>query len=166
MDFRPTQLTFMLTNGCNSRCRHCITNSGGRDSDELELSKLGEVIANIDVDIFIDLTGGEPFTEEKKIEAMVSAKGGSVNAINTNGFWGETERSAKSHLAWLYEDLGFAGMLILSTGEFHEEFVSLDSIRNILTGFSQIIGKSISKFVPNLGVDQSRADGGRADSVP
>lgn len=86
----------------------------------------------------IAITGGEPFLNENLVFDIIHAvhlSGKRVTCI-TNGFWGASYEIAREKIQTLYQ-LGLDALSI-SYDEFHEEFIPIERIKNILLAVVQI----------------------------
>jgi hypothetical protein len=122
-----------LTKKCNIRCRHCILDAQETHNMELgwpvikRLIKEAAVLGDIKE---IGFVGGEPFLE---LDTLINAVNlckmlGMKASVVTNGSWAFSEEKAKKIL----EKLRGLTTLCVSTDTFHQEFVSIDRIRNVI----------------------------------
>jgi MoaA/NifB/PqqE/SkfB family radical SAM enzyme len=134
-----SQLGIILTGKCNIRCRHCMYNCQPDTKMELgwlvieRLIKEASAIENITQ---IHFTGGEPFLElDTLFKAVNLCKllGLKVSVV-TNGYWAVSVNVAKQIL----EKLDGLTLLEVSTDSFHQEFVSIDRIRNVILACNEL----------------------------
>jgi len=82
----------------------------------------------------VHLTGGEPFLYwDHLIDILEMAQQhdlGSVDMVETNGFWAESDRIISDRLH-LLDRLGL-GRLKISCDPFHQEFVDINSVRRLV----------------------------------
>jgi hypothetical protein len=90
----------------------------------------------------IHLTGGEPFLHWEHLTAILKAALqdglGSVDMIETNGFWATDEGLVRDRLN-LLEGLGL-GRLKISCDPFHQEFVPIERVRRLALAAQEILG--------------------------
>jgi hypothetical protein len=148
-------LLFQLSYQCNIRCAHCCYSCGPSVSDMHEfLAKLSlapgtpstipalsnndvisalEQAAELGIFSHVSFTGGETTLNRRLLlEALPRAKAlGLHTRIVTNGSFARTPTSASR----LLTELRSAGLdfLYVSCGDYHREFVPIDSLRNCLT---------------------------------
>jgi hypothetical protein len=123
-------LSIYLTNRCNLLCRHCGTNSGPSETSYLRLDD--DAIANlrhaIDVNGIraLHVSGGEPFLRRADLQRLsaLAQETGILLAINTNGYWGISIKSAVKLLQ------GMPGVteIILSTDVYHAEQLGTEKV--------------------------------------
>ncbi|RFP08142.1 MULTISPECIES: radical SAM protein [unclassified Duganella] len=119
-------LNIYLTNQCNLQCRHCATNSGPLETSFLNVDQ--EAVAAMRLAITrnhiegMHISGGEPFLRRGDLRnlAALARETGILMAINSNGFWGTSVPAAVS----LLDSMKGITELILSTDEYHAEFLS------------------------------------------
>jgi MoaA/NifB/PqqE/SkfB family radical SAM enzyme len=190
---KKVHVAFEISRRCNSRCRHCVADSGPSHRDIIPIGTAHRIIDQIALgDIFyrhVTLTGGEPLLFLNRVREVISygKTKGVQTSIVTNGFWGRTLDDAKRVL----EFVGPVRYIEISTDMFHQEFVSLDnvincaraciekgvnvSIRGLHFGFNDIMKKRaedrLSKILrPLLGqkvriVSSELSVGGRAQDI-
>lgn len=129
-----SSLTFIYTNKCNSQCPHCCLDCGPDKQDKMSPEFLKNILRSLpDLNIpEFCISGGEPLLYLEEIEdIMALAKSLGLNSqLGTNGFWGVTYDKSYAIL----ERLHSSGLkvLLLSTDKYHQEFVSVDNIYNIV----------------------------------
>ncbi|NIM16450.1 MAG: radical SAM protein [Candidatus Aminicenantes bacterium] len=133
-------LTFLYTNTCNAQCSHCCLSCGPDKNDKLSPEFLIENLSSfpgLNIGEFC-ITGGEPFLFLEEIEEILSFANslGLKSYIGTNGFWGVSYSKAYNVLRKLY--LSGLKVLLLSTDKYHQEFVSVDKIYNIVRAAEDI----------------------------
>lgn len=89
----PFMMALAITNKCNLRCEHCISNSGNEVEDSLTLEEIKQILdqaADMQVP-FVGFTGGEPFCRddfyeilcyavEKKFKIIITSNGTLITA--------------------------------------------------------------------------------------
>lgn len=84
----PVNVTWEITNRCNLSCIHCLSDSGPRQNDKLNLGQCRRVIDELAAEkVFqINFGGGEPFTREDFLPILEYCHSkGLVTCISTNG---------------------------------------------------------------------------------
>ncbi len=85
----PVGVIWELTRGCNLKCKHCFSNSGRPEAEELTTE---EVKAAIDLFadqkvFYINFTGGEPLLRSDLFEILQYASSKKISIdLSTNGF--------------------------------------------------------------------------------
>jgi organic radical activating enzyme len=132
-----SEFGIILTEKCNIKCKHCIFNCHPDTKTELNWLVIERIIKEAAATksiTNINFTGGEPFLE---LDTLVNAVNlcntlGLKSSVVTNGFWAVSENVAKHIL----KKLNGLVVLNVSTDSFHQEFISIDRIRNvILSGY-------------------------------
>lgn len=126
-------LGLYITNKCNIKCTHCCVSSGPSETSLLEINKIISEIPKLVRTGRIKalhVSGGEPMLKQKEIQQI--AKAGLIAkipvAINTNGYWGSSKERATS----LLNSIPGITQLIISTDEYHINFLPLESIKNAI----------------------------------
>jgi hypothetical protein len=128
---RPHELfSIYLTNRCNLQCRHCGTNSGPSERSFLDLD--GATMSALRTAIRdgairgLHVSGGEPFLRRDDLRklAELAREAGILLGINTNGFWGTSLAAGVA----LLESMDGITELLLSTDEYHAEFLSPEKL--------------------------------------
>lgn len=82
----PLIMALAITNKCNLRCVHCISNSGQEINDCLSFEKIKQILdqaAELKVPYF-GFTGGEPFCREDFYDILNYASGKGFKIIITS----------------------------------------------------------------------------------
>ena len=149
----PDKLAFILTDKCTAECDICCFSCSPQNSTFQSLNMIKSLIiegAKRKSISTVGFSGGEPFLAYKEmLEATHLAHQLGLSVICTsNGFWGANKESAKAKLIELKE----AGLskLSLSCDLFHQQYVPIDSLKNILTICNELdipadIGSVITK---------------------
>ena len=124
------RLELIITERCNSRCRHCCfrtSPNGGDMPGEDAVRWIGEAASLGSLDSLL-LFGGEPMLAPRVVLAAIEA-GARIPRIDmiTNAFWARTEESARH---WI-ERLSGSGLrrIVLSVDAFHAEYVPVGCVR-------------------------------------
>lgn len=129
-----SDLCVILTEKCNIRCRHCISDCSPSRIGNLDMGILESVIqqaAELSFISVIGFSGGEPFIDIPRLETAVALcrEHELVPTVTTNGFWASSVTAAKEVLKKMEGLI----QLCLSTDEFHQEFIPVDRIANAIT---------------------------------
>lgn len=134
-------ITVNITSKCNAQCKHCCFSCSPNSKDELSEEEIWKVVnyGINDKDINeIAISGGEPFLYEELILSIVKAvsKSKKIATCITNGFWATSYDVAREKL----ENFSSAGLrfLTISFDEFHNEYVDIEKIRNIVEASYQL----------------------------
>ncbi|HAU87748.1 MAG TPA: hypothetical protein DCW90_20355 [Lachnospiraceae bacterium] len=124
-----------LCKKCNAECSMCCISATPKSEEKLELclvKKYLDDVENIESISTIGITGGEVFLfydELKELILYIREKGKFATVV-TNGFWATDYIHTFSRL----QDLKQCGLngITISYDTFHEEYVSVEKVRNIL----------------------------------
>lgn len=128
-------LSINITSKCNAKCKHCCFSCSPWSNVELSESEIWNAvnygIENKEIRE-IAITGGEPFLYENLVFDIIKkiSDNGKIVTCITNGFWGKDKLIAKEKLKKL-SNLGLK-FLTISCDEFHNEYIDIDCINNIL----------------------------------
>jgi MoaA/NifB/PqqE/SkfB family radical SAM enzyme len=133
-------VTFIYTNKCNAQCSHCCLNCGPDKNDKFSPELVKDILIsmqNRDISQFF-ISGGEPFLFLEEIEEILSFahSRGLKPIIGSNGFWGVSYEKSYNILSKLY--LSGLRLLLLSTDQYHQAFVGVDKIVNIVKAAEDI----------------------------
>lgn len=124
-----------ITRQCTAQCEMCCFECGPDKKEELDKELIFRIIdeaAEIEEIKKIGFTGGEATLRDKVlIEGIERTKLRGMEAtLTSNGFWGKEPENARS---WM-KRLKAAGLdlLTLSLDEYHQKYIPLGSIRNII----------------------------------
>ncbi len=136
----------LLTYKCNCACEFCYYNCSPEQAGLMPVeTAIGawqslRILAGTRTKIHI--TGGEPFLYwDHLLEVLRAGKNeklGTLDLIETNGFWATTEKVAAQRLKRLNE-LGM-DRLKISTDPFHQEYVDIEPVRRLAQIASDILG--------------------------
>lgn len=129
----------VITQRCNIHCRHCICDCNEKSDSELSRSDISGIIkqaALIRQIKSVVFTGGEPFLVSDKLTHGVSlcSECGIETAVMTNGFWAADVEEAIRRLG----KLSGLTAICVSTDIFHQEFVPIQRIRNIILACNEL----------------------------
>lgn len=149
-----SSITVNISGKCNAKCRHCCFSCSPTNKNSLCEKEIWDIvnygISKNDISE-ISISGGEPFLYEDFIYEIVKdiAKNDKISTCITNGFWATNYDKAYSKLKKFNE----AGLkyLTVSFDDFHNEFISINNIRNILLASYQLN----MKISINMAVTQS-----------
>lgn len=144
-----------LTRQCTAQCRMCCFECGPDKDEKLEKDLIFRIIdeaAEIKEIEKIGFTGGEATLRGNiLLEAIERTKQrGMKSSLTSNGSWGKEPDEAKK---WL-KNLKAAGLdaLTISIDEYHQEYVPMENIRNIIranreirVGLSLAVGDSLGE---------------------
>lgn len=134
-------LAFTLTKKCTAHCKICCFGCSPNCMERLDLKRVREYIdmaSTIDYIKTIAFTGGEPFLLYEDLIDLIqlaSSSGKRVTTI-TNGYWANDYNDVLNKLD-LLKRKGL-NHLSLSYDHYHEKFVKVENIRNILKASMQI----------------------------
>jgi hypothetical protein len=124
---------FLVTFKCPSKCRHCCYRAGPERTGSMQLGDMQgylEELCNTQPLESVGAHGGEPFLYFELLSSFFEkAKelGIEKRWVITNGFWAKTEKIAKMKLKKLNK--AGLGSITFSVDGFHQEFISLDTVR-------------------------------------
>lgn len=126
----------ILTLRCNAECRHCMFECSPEQTEVMPrrlAEKAIQEARSLGAE-WVSLTGGEPFLEPDLLQGLIAYahENGLKTEVVTNGFWGESLETAKNELRSLI-DAGL-DVLNLSIDDFHEEYLSIEKVRNAYLG--------------------------------
>lgn len=134
-----SEICVILTEKCNIRCRHCVSNCSPSRNEDLDLSILESFLRQAAESEFVNsvgFSGGEPFIDIARLEyaAGLCGRYGLDFDVTTNSFWAKDVASAKNIL------LRLRGLsrLCLSTDIFHQEFIPSSYIVNAINACNEL----------------------------
>ncbi len=136
----------LLTYKCNCACEFCYYNcapdKGGLLPEDMALAAWQSLIDLAGPTARIHLTGGEPFLYwDHLVTILDTAKThhlGSVDMIETNGYWAENDKVIDDRLR-LLDRLGL-GRLKISCDPFHQAFVDINTVRRLVSRAEECLG--------------------------
>jgi len=131
----------MVTDKCNTQCDICYLSCSPRSNDKLSVDdSLNFIRQALEIDTIdsVAVTGGEPFLylDELITITQTAHEYGFSVTCGTNGFWATNEAATNRIL----NDLSEAGLtsLTISVDEFHQHFIPISCIRNIMRAANEI----------------------------
>jgi len=129
-----SHIGFSLTTNCPLRCRHCIMDASPDRASNTLSAKDAAHFADQMGSLYsagirsISLTGGEPFTCKDQLKTISDSAldAGMDSGVVTSGYWAKSKDSVQEMVD------RFPGISTwdLSVDVYHQEFVSIDSIKN------------------------------------
>jgi MoaA/NifB/PqqE/SkfB family radical SAM enzyme len=134
-----SNLEIVVTSRCNIKCRHCIYDCQFSSKEKLSKPIIKDLIrqaAKLPSLRSVIFTGGEAFLEyENLVESIALCEELELeSSIVTNGYWALNPHITKQKL----KRLNGLKILNVSTDSFHQEFVPLDRIRNIIKACNEL----------------------------
>jgi len=134
-----SNLEIVVTSRCNIKCRHCIYDcqpSSTKKFSKPVLKNLIRQAAKLPSLRSIIFTGGEAFLEYENLVDSIALCGELEieSSVTTNGYWAMNPDVTKQKLKKL-KDLN---ILYVSTDSFHQEFIPVDRIRNIIKACNEL----------------------------
>lgn len=154
----PDKIGFVLTDKCTAKCDMCCFNCSPDNNSFQSLDRIKELISEAAERKSIGtvgFSGGEPFLAYNDlVEAVKFAHKFGMRVIcTTNGFWGTDKKGALIKLT----ELKNAGLskLSLSCDLFHQKYVDINALENILTLCNELdifteIGSVVTKSKSDL----------------
>ncbi len=130
-------VTRKCTSQCSICCLECGPHSNGKLPMELTLSCI-EQASKINGINSVGISGGEPFIYFDELLAWVSASKSHklMSSCTTNGYWATNPTITRKKLSQL-QNAGLTAIKV-SMDIFHQEYVPLENIRNIITSSKEI----------------------------
>jgi pyruvate-formate lyase-activating enzyme len=128
-----SNIEIVVTSRCNIKCRHCIYDCQPFSTEQLSKSAIENLIkqaAKLNSLRSVIFTGGEAFLEYDILVENIALceELGLESSVVTNGFWALDTHITNQKL----KKLKGLRTLNVSTDSFHQEFVSVDRIRNVI----------------------------------
>jgi hypothetical protein len=130
-----SSIGIMISNSCNINCRHCIFDIRNKSPrKELPWSQIKKIITQcsiINPNLIIKFTGGEPFLRLETLEKSINlcTKLGLNTSVVTNGYWANNQKNTHEILNRIRN----VKTICVSSDIFHQEFIPIGNIRNIIT---------------------------------
>lgn len=146
-----------LTERCNIRCRHCIldVNEPGKPPGWAVIERLITEAADLQEIQEIAFVGGEPFLEYQTLVKSVALcrRKGLRSSVVTNGSWAKNADAAKKMLG----ELDGLTTLSVSTDRFHQEFVPVENIKNVIVSCHEL-GIECHVYISHLNHPESEVE--------
>lgn len=135
-------LTLILTERCNAKCKHCFEencNYTSKKSDmkisdaERFINEVIEISKEENKKVSVHFSGGEVFLVYNTLIHLTKyAKNKGVTSISctTNGYWGKSEKEADKKI----KELASAGLTLIgiSLDDFHQQHIKLQYVRSAI----------------------------------
>lgn len=109
----PVNVTWEITNKCNLACRHCLSDAGKADSNELDFNQCCQLIDQLaSMKVFqVNIGGGEPFIRDDFLSLLNHAhRQNVVTCVSTNGMLIDEDLAHRlAQLDMLYLQLSLDG---------------------------------------------------------
>jgi organic radical activating enzyme len=138
----PSSFAVHVTYTCPLACAHCCFSSSPKSRERLDPGLVIDTIRNLDQTAIemVCFTGGEPFLLGDHLVEFVklATERGFKTRVVTSAYFGRTPKAATQRM----EKIAAAGLkeLSISWDDFHEEFVSFETIKNVAHAASEIGG--------------------------
>lgn len=124
-----------LGSKCNAACAHCCFSCSPTSSESMDHDYIRQLVydlaSNNNIKV-ISFTGGEIFLNYSFLKELLETikPFSKIVTLISNGFWGMSRKNTINY----FEDMEYYNVtnLTISYDEFHEPYVKLDSIKNIL----------------------------------
>lgn len=129
-------LVLTSTENCNAACRHCAPACAPSKTLPIDVRFFSSVIRQAaDIPAIkkeVAIVGGEPTIYPKELSQLldVAQENGFTPSITTNGWWGQQRKKREQYFRE-FQRYGLRRME-LSVDVFHQEFIPLRAIENIL----------------------------------
>jgi hypothetical protein len=122
-------VNIQLTKRCPLKCRHCAVDAPAgmlAAADPVHLRRWVAGVSKAGPVEWLSVSGGEPFAAMTELAALLEAatEHGLSTQVATSGYWAGSARAARDTLL----NIPAISFLIVSTDEFHEEFVPLPTV--------------------------------------
>lgn len=144
---------------CNATCRHCCVESSPHRREKMGIERAKRYIdqaAGFQCFRELGIGGGEAlifYDEILEIMRYAHTRHRFSITISTNGYWARTPEVAAQKIAEMKE-AGLRSFLV-SVDDFHQEFVKLEPIRNLLKAASDL---DVSVYLQSIVSKSSRID--------
>jgi len=125
---------------CNIKCKHCLFKCSPKRKEKMKLSEAINylnVLASEKIK-YVAINGGEPLLFFNEINRLLAhaKKLGLKTAVISNGFWAKNEKKALNKIKTMRKN-GLSALAI-SFDEFHQEFIPVENIANIIKASKKI----------------------------
>lgn len=158
LKIEPNTVAILLTDKCTAECEMCCFSCSPRNNNVIDkkiVKRTIEQASQMNSIFTIGFSGGEVFIYYEFLMEMIdyATKLGLQTTCTTNGFWATTYETTLDKLIELKKKgLSKIG---LSVDHYHQRFVDIDNIKNILKACKRIgmpvdIGSVITKSTSDL----------------
>lgn len=154
----PDTVAILLTDQCNAKCSMCCFSCSPDNRDVVDIETIKSIIeqaATLNGINTVGFSGGEVFLQYNLLADMVkyASSLGLRTTCTSNGFWATSYKVALEKLLLLKKN-GLS-KLGLSVDQFHQQYVNINNIKNILMvcrklGIPVDIGSVITKSTSDL----------------
>ena len=154
----PVSISLISTNKCTAECANCCFQCNPRNNQSLSFDDAKNIIDQSltkfpqSIKLLV-ITGGECFTLGKELDKIINyaSERGLLTRVVTNGYWAYSFKKTYLRLLRL-QQIGLTEINV-STGDEHQEFVSLDNIVNIIVA-SRLLNMTIAINVETSPLDR------------
>jgi len=154
-------LTFLISYKCTNECKHCaLYGSPNQDNTLIELGDVKRYLEEVKPNYIVNevgFFGGEPLLYFNLLVSLIKeVKRYDIPKIGlpTNGYWGKDDKIAKIYALKLKEaglnQIGF------SVDAFHQEFISIDIVRQAIRAVHEAGIEWIGLMAQNLGSKENK----------
>jgi len=143
-------LGILFSRYCPAKCQHCGSDAGPHRKGKLAFPLINKILTSLKKYSLDDLgiSGGEPlaFYSDMIQIAKIAQKNSITLTIFSNAFWAKNEKISREYLLPLKEyGLNY---LILSTDQFHQEFINLENII-IASNVAESLDINVNIMIPS-----------------
>lgn len=143
-------LGILYSRYCPAQCQHCGSNAGPSRKGKLSFFIIEKILKNLkkyDIDD-LGISGGEPLAfYNDMLDIATMAQQNSISlTLFSNAFWAKDKLRAEIYLSSLQEK-GLTS-LILSTDQFHQEFIDLENII-IASNIASLLNINVDIMIPS-----------------
>lgn len=158
----PVSISLISTNRCTAECANCCFQCNPRNNLSLNFEEAKNIIDQSltkyshSIKLLV-ITGGECFTLGKELDKIISyaSERRLLTRVVTNGYWAYSFKKTYLRLLSL-QQIGLTEINV-STGDEHQEFVSLDNVVNIIVA-SRLLNMTIAINVETSPLDSFSSD--------
>jgi hypothetical protein len=130
-NFRKSVLTFVTTNECSARCKHCLMLSGPKRHEKLEFPFIKKIIDKEAIPLgkkLIIFTGGESTRLKDDLYDAIaySTSCGLATRLVTNAEWAVNDRETRTMIT-TFKECGL-NELNISCDDFHAEWIPVENV--------------------------------------
>jgi len=139
----PVNITWEITQKCNLKCSHCLSDSGAEAADELDAQTCKKVLDDlIRMRVFqVNIGGGEPFIRPDFLDFLKYAHAkGLVTCVSTNGTLIDNDLARRmAKLSMLYLQVSLDG----ATVEVNDRIRGKGTFKRILKGLDCLVSNNV-----------------------